>query len=48
MEAGKGLSDRPLRPFGANLTLTSDSPAQNIPECAQWPEMAARFLRTVL
>lgn len=28
--------------------LTSDSPAQNIPECAQWPEMAARFLRTVL
>lgn len=28
--------------------LTSDSPAQNIPECAQWPDMAARFLRTVL
>lgn len=28
--------------------LTSDSPAQNIPECAQWPEMAERFLRAVL
>ncbi len=28
--------------------LTSTSPDQNIPECAQWPEMAARFLKTVL
>lgn len=28
--------------------LTSTSPDQNIPECAQWPEMAARFLRTVM
>lgn len=31
----------------ANL-LTSSNPAQNLPECAQWTEMAARFLRTVL
>ncbi len=28
--------------------LTSMSPDQNIPECAQWPEMAARFLRSVM
>ena len=28
--------------------LTSMSPGQNLPECAQWPEMAARFLRTML
>ena len=28
--------------------LTSDSPDQNIPECAQWPELAARFLKTIL
>ena len=28
--------------------LTSGSPDQNIPECAQWPEMAARFLKTVM
>ena len=28
--------------------LTSSSPDQNIPECAQWPEMAARFLNTIL
>ncbi len=28
--------------------LTSTSPDQNIPECAQWPEMAARFLKTVM
>ena len=34
--------------IGLANPLTSDSPAQNIPECAQWPEMAARFLRTVL
>lgn len=27
--------------------LTSTSPDQNIPECAQWPELAARFLRGV-
>ena len=34
--------------IGLANPLTSDSPDQNIPECAQWPEMAARFLRTVL
>ena len=34
--------------LGLANPLTSDSPAQNIPECAQWPEMAARFLKTVL
>ena len=28
--------------------LTSMSPGQNLPECAQWPEMAAHFLRTML
>lgn len=28
--------------------LTSTSPAQNIAECAQWPQLAARFLRDVL
>lgn len=28
--------------------LTSMSPDQNIPECAQWPEMAARFLRDAM
>lgn len=28
--------------------LTSTSPEQNIPECAQWPEMAARFLRNAM
>ena len=28
--------------------LTSTGPEQNIPECAQWPEMAARFLRDVM
>ena len=34
--------------IGLANPLTSDSPEQNIPECAQWPDMAARFLRTVL
>ena len=34
--------------IGLANPLTSDSPAQNIPECAQWPEMAARFLEQVL
>jgi len=28
--------------------LTSTHPSQNIPECAQWPEMAARFLRDTM
>ena len=28
--------------------LTSGSPDQNIPECAQWPQLAARFLETVM
>ena len=28
--------------------LTSTSPEQNIPECAMWPEYAARFLRDVM
>ncbi len=28
--------------------LTSTAPEQNIPECAQWPEMAARFLQMVM
>jgi len=28
--------------------LTSTNPEQNIPECAQWPQLAARFLRDVL
>ena len=28
--------------------LTSTSPDQNIPECAQWPEMGARFLRDTM
>lgn len=28
--------------------LTSTSPAQNIPECAAWVDLAARFLRDVL
>ncbi len=28
--------------------LTSASPDQNVPECAQWPTLAARFLRDVL
>ncbi len=28
--------------------LTSVSPDQNIPECAKWPEMAARFLEMVM
>lgn len=28
--------------------LTSTSPHQNVRECAQWPEMAGRFLHTVL
>lgn len=28
--------------------LTSTSPDQNIPECAQWPEMAARFLNQIM
>lgn len=28
--------------------LTSCDPGQNIPECAQWPELAARFLRQVM
>lgn len=28
--------------------LTSTDPGQNLPECAQWTEMAARFLRTVM
>ena len=40
-------------PFGGHgiglaNPLTSDSPAQNIPECAQWPELAARFLEQVM
>lgn len=30
------------------MPLTSTSPDQNIPECAQWPTLAARFLRDVL
>lgn len=34
--------------IGLANPLTSDSPAQNIRECAQWPEMAGRFLKTVL
>ncbi|MGN1369765.1 MAG: alpha/beta hydrolase [Aristaeellaceae bacterium] len=28
--------------------LTSTNPEQNLPECAQWTEMAARFLNTVM
>ena len=28
--------------------LTSDWPDQNIPECAQWVDMAERFLKTVM
>lgn len=28
--------------------LTSTSPDQNLPECAQWVDMAARFLRSVM
>ena len=28
--------------------LTSTGPEQNLPECAQWTQMAARFLNTVL
>ena len=28
--------------------LTSLSPGQNLPECAEWVNMAARFLRTML
>ena len=28
--------------------LTSGSPEKNLPECAQWVDMAARFLRTVM
>lgn len=28
--------------------LTSDNPEQNRPECAQWVQMAARFLRSVM
>lgn len=28
--------------------LTSTDPGQNLPECAQWTEMAARFLKTVM
>lgn len=40
-------------PFGGHgiglaNPLTSDSPDQNIPECAQWPELAARFLEQVM
>lgn len=40
-------------PFGGHgislaNPLTSTDPGQNIPECAQWPELAARFLRQVM
>ncbi len=28
--------------------LTSTDPGQNLPECAMWTQMAARFLRTVM
>lgn len=28
--------------------LTSTDPGQNLPECAKWPEMAARFLELVM
>ena len=28
--------------------LTSTDPGQNLPECAQWTQMAARFLETVM
>ncbi len=28
--------------------LTSTDPAQNLPECAEWTQMAARFLRMVM
>lgn len=28
--------------------LTSTDPGQNLPECAQWTDMAARFLNTVM
>ena len=34
--------------IGLANPLTSDSPDQNIRECAQWPEMAARFLTQVM
>ncbi len=34
--------------LGLANPLTSTTPDQNIPECAQWPEMAARFLKTVM
>ena len=30
------------------MPLTSTTPEQNIPECAQWPELAARFLRDAM
>ena len=28
--------------------LTSTDPGQNLPECAQWTQMAARFLEMVM
>ena len=34
--------------LGLANPLTSNSPEQNIPECAQWPEMAGRFLRQIM
>ena len=48
VEGWRGLSDRPLKPLRGQSLLTSDSSDQNIPECAQWPELAARFLEQVM
>lgn len=31
-----------------HLTTPADRPEQNVPECAEWPRLAARFLRDVL
>ncbi|MBE5797308.1 MAG: alpha/beta hydrolase [Clostridiales bacterium] len=47
------LTEAHIFPHGGHglalaMPLTSTSPEQNIPECAAWPEMAARFLRDVL
>ena len=48
MEMTRGFPIAPLNPFGCNPLLTSTDPGQNLPECAQWTQMAARFLETVM
>ena len=53
LRRNKVLTETHIFPHGGHglalaKPLTSTSPAQNIPECAKWPEMAVRFLRDVL